>query len=92
VLATLPLGAALPAEFAGLPAMVADLTADSAPESPPGTIVALLKNHGAVVQTSDGLLLLREVQPAGKRAQSGWDFVNGLRVTVGERLGGSPGT
>jgi methionyl-tRNA formyltransferase len=90
VLATLPLGAALPAEFAGLPAMVADLTADSAPESPPGTIVALLKNHGAVVQTGDGLLLLREVQPAGKRAQSGWDFVNGLRVTLGERLGGSP--
>lgn len=55
----------------------------------PGTIVHLLKNFGAIVQTGDGLLLLRQVQQAGKRPQSGWDFVNGSRLGVGERLGGS---
>lgn len=56
-------------------------------DSSPGTIVALLKNSGAVVQTGAGVLLLRELQPAGKRSQSGWDFVNGMRLEVGERLG-----
>ncbi len=50
----------------------------------PGTVVAVLKNHGLIVQTGDGLLLLTEVQLAGKRSQSGWDFVNGTRLTVGE--------
>lgn len=49
-----------------------------------GTIVGLLKQQGAIVQTGSGFLLLREVQPAGKRSQAGWDFVNGFRLTVGE--------
>lgn len=56
----------------------------------PGTIVGLLKNQGAVVQTGSGLLLLQEVQPAGKRVQSGWDFVNGMRLQVGELFTSSP--
>jgi methionyl-tRNA formyltransferase len=30
--------------------------------------------------------LLREVQPSGKRSQSGWDFVNGNRLGIGETL------
>lgn len=54
----------------------------------PGTVVATLKNRGLIVQTGDGLLLLTEVQLAGKRSQSGWDFVNGSRLPIGERLGG----
>jgi methionyl-tRNA formyltransferase len=29
------------------------------------------------------LLLLKQVQLAGKRPQSGWDFVNGMRIEVG---------
>ena len=49
----------------------------------PGEIVKNLKNHGAVVQTGSGLLLLEQVQLAGKRSQSGWDFVNGMRIEVG---------
>ena len=53
----------------------------------PGTVVGLFKNQGAVIQTGDGLLLLREVQLAGKRTQSGWDFANGTRLQIGERLG-----
>jgi methionyl-tRNA formyltransferase len=52
-----------------------------------GEIVALRKNQGPVVQTGQGYLLLSAVHLAGKKAQSGSDFVNGARVTVGESLG-----
>lgn len=55
-------------------------------ETAPGTIVELVKNQGAIVQTGDGRLLLKEVQMAGKRSQAGWDFVNGTRLQVGEVL------
>ncbi|MEH1910973.1 MAG: methionyl-tRNA formyltransferase [Nostoc sp.] len=53
----------------------------------PGEVVSIVKGIGAIVQTGEGLLLLREVQLAGKRPQSGWDFVNGTRLTVGEVFG-----
>ena len=52
----------------------------------PGEIVKILKNFGPVVQTGDGLLLLKEVQLAGKPPRSGCDFVNGMRLSVGEML------
>ncbi|MGD1871956.1 MAG: methionyl-tRNA formyltransferase [Mastigocoleus sp.] len=52
-----------------------------------GEIVSIVKGKGAVVQTGDGLLLLHEVQLPGKRPQSGWDFVNGKRLNIGELLG-----
>ncbi len=39
-----------------------------------------------VVQTGKGLLLIKEVQPAGKKLQSGWDFVNGARIAIGESI------
>jgi methionyl-tRNA formyltransferase len=53
----------------------------------PGEIVYLAKGLGPVVQTGNGLLLLREVQLPGKRPQSGWDFSNGSRVEIAEILG-----
>ena len=53
----------------------------------PGEVVALVKRFGPVVQTGTGLLLLTEVQLAGKPIQSAWDFVNGTRLAVGEILG-----
>ncbi|MTJ11374.1 methionyl-tRNA formyltransferase [Anabaena sp. UHCC 0187] len=53
----------------------------------PGEVVNITKGLGAIVQTGAGLLLLREVQLTGKRPQSGWDFVNGTRLTVGEMIG-----
>jgi methionyl-tRNA formyltransferase len=53
----------------------------------PGEVVNITKGVGAIVQTGAGLLLLREVQLTGKRPQSGWDFVNGSRLTVGEVMG-----
>jgi methionyl-tRNA formyltransferase len=52
----------------------------------PGEVVYLAKKLGFVIQTGSGLLLITEVQPSGKRPQSGWDFVNGNRLTVGEIL------
>ncbi|WP_009631010.1 methionyl-tRNA formyltransferase [Synechocystis sp. PCC 7509] len=54
--------------------------------SPPGTVVAIIKGMGAAIQTGDRLLLLTEVQLAGKKPQSGGDFVNGNRLLVGEVL------
>jgi methionyl-tRNA formyltransferase len=85
VLKTVPLGvsAAWPPE---LQALESQFTAMSDLTASPGTVVGILKNQGAVVQTGDGLLLLLEVQLAGKRSQSGWDFVNGMRLAIGERL------
>jgi methionyl-tRNA formyltransferase len=52
--------------------------------SSPGEVVSIAKGIGPVIQTGEGLLLLREVQLAGKRPQSGWDFANGSRLAVGE--------
>lgn len=53
----------------------------------PGEVVYLVKKLGPIVQTGEGLLLLRELQPAGKKVQLGSDFINGMRLTVGEILG-----
>ena len=50
----------------------------------PGEVVKTAKGLGPIVQTGDGLLLLRELQIAGKKVQSGGDFLNGNRITVGE--------
>lgn len=52
----------------------------------PGSVVAILKNEGPVIYTGNGLLLLSEVQLAGKRSQTGWDFANGTRLEIGETL------
>jgi methionyl-tRNA formyltransferase len=85
--ATVPLGAVdsalLPADLQALQPEWMSWRHDGTP----GTIVGLLKNQGAVVQTGEALLLLREAQLAGKRSQSGWDFVNGARLEIGEKLG-----
>lgn len=54
---------------------------------PVGSTVAILKGLGPVIQTGDGPLLIQEAQPAGKKRQSGWDFANGMRLTVGQAWG-----
>lgn len=88
VMATVPLGdnywSQLPPDFQKLSQQWTNLASLS---GSPGEIISIVKNMGAIVQTGNGLLLLREVQPAGKRMQSGWDFVNGMRLSVGELLG-----
>jgi methionyl-tRNA formyltransferase len=52
----------------------------------PGQILGLAKQQGIVIQTGQDPLLLKEVQPSGKKSQSGWDFANGLRLEPGELL------
>ncbi|WP_445635431.1 methionyl-tRNA formyltransferase [Nostoc sp. DSM 114161] len=74
----------LPPEFQELLHKLSDLSNIS---DRPGVVVSIVKGIGAIVQTGEGLLLLREIQLAGKRPQSGWDFVNGSRLTVGEVFG-----
>lgn len=75
----------LPQAWQHLPQIAAKIQPSGS--ASPATIVELLKNQGIVVQTGDGLLLLLEVQLAGKRSQSAWDFANGSRISVGEPLG-----
>ncbi len=84
VTATLPLDSIDPAQ---LPDELQDLEPAEKVAATPGTVIGLLKNQGAIVQTGDGRLLLKAVQLAGKKAQSGWDFVNGARLESGELLG-----
>ncbi|MBW4644266.1 MAG: methionyl-tRNA formyltransferase [Goleter apudmare HA4340-LM2] len=88
VVATAPLGFAyvqdLPAKLQESYHKLPDLSNTS---GRPGEVISIAKGIGAIVQTGDGLLLLREVQLAGKRPQLGWDFVNGTRLTVGEVFG-----
>lgn len=85
IMATAPLGedytTVLPEDLAALTQTI------PAPEAPPGSIIYIAPQQGPVVQTGDGALLLRSLQMAGKRRQSGWDFANGLRLSVGEQLG-----
>ena len=88
ITASAPLGSVgdrnLPPELQELVHKLPDLSNLS---DKPGVVVSITKGIGAIVQTGEGLLLLREVQLAGKRPQSGWDFVNGTRLTVGEVFG-----
>lgn len=87
ITATAPLGSAY---WSGLPPELRQLEQDwsslSTQSSHPGEVVSIAKGIGPIIQTGEGLLLLREVQLAGKRPQSGWDFANGSRLSVGEVL------
>ena len=87
IIATAPLGTAY---FSQLPlelnVLEREWTALSTKPGQPGEVMSVLKGIGPIIQTGEGLLLLREVQLAGKRVQSGWDFANGMRLTVGERI------
>ncbi|NUN66212.1 methionyl-tRNA formyltransferase [Pseudanabaena biceps] len=49
-----------------------------------GKVVEIRKGKGFTLQTGNGSLLIKELQPAGKKLQSGWDFVNGMRIAIGE--------
>ena len=80
------LNLSLPKELSKLPTMLNQI--DSVENiGKPGEIVKNIKNFGFVVQTGSGLLLLLEVQLAGKKLQSAWNFINGSRLNLGEILG-----
>ena len=54
-------------------------------EGEPGTLLVL--SPDPVFAFAQGALSFRRVQPAGKAAMAGRDWVNGLRLKVGDRLG-----
>lgn len=90
IMATVPLGVSdgteLPSDLKNLP-QIWDTIRNQLPDATqPGEVVGLAKNLGPIIQTGDGLLLLRQIQLAGKRPQWGWDFVNGMRLIVGEKF------
>jgi len=88
VIATAPVGlgyfSQLPPDLKVLEQEWSSLSANS---GRPGEVMGVAKGIGPIIQTASGLLLLQEVQLAGKRIQSGWDFANGMRLGVGEVLG-----
>ena len=87
ILATVPLGADFQADLPPeMQKLVPELESLDLSTSLPGTVVKIAKGLGPIIQTGSGCLLLREVQLAGKRPQSGADLVNGMRLAVGELL------
>lgn len=66
---------------------VVDLTSGAdAPVTEPGTIAAVSKDSFTVA-TGDGVLVIRELQPAGKRSLAAAEFLRGYPLRPGDRLG-----
>ena len=86
IIATQPLDAYLQQLPSDLREVTHNLSSLSTDDFSPGEVASTIKLVGPAIQTGEGLLLLLEVQQPGKRPQSGWDFVNGNRVAVGEKL------
>lgn len=86
IIATQPLDAYLQQLPSDLREVIPNLSNLSNEYFSPGEVVNTIKLVGPAIQTGEGLLLLLEVQQPGKRPQSGWDFVNGNRVAIGEKL------
>ena len=88
IIATTPIA---PIYFSQLPldlqGLARDYSSISEYSGNPGEVINVAKGIGPIVQTGEGLLLLREVQMSGKKVQSGWDFANGFHLTAGEVLG-----
>ena len=55
-----------------------------------GEVLAIEKN-GITVACGKGCLKLKQVQPAGKKMISAWDFSNGSKIKLGEILGDENG-
>ena len=55
-------------------------------QTSPGTVIELIK-QGPLINTGNGVLLLKEVQPEGKKSISGQDYVNSGKIDVRSVLG-----
>lgn len=76
-------GINLPSNLSKLPSFLQNIESLSGDI---GEIVKTVKNFGFIVQTGAGLLLILEVQLAGKKLQSAWNFINGSHLKIGEKL------
>lgn len=54
-----------------------------------GTVVGVTKDEFSIA-TGSGVLVVRELQPAGKRAMPAGEFLRGYQVKVGEKFGPAP--
>lgn len=52
----------------------------------PGEIIKIIKDKGFIVSCADAGLLILEVHPENKNIMDAWNFVNGYRVTIGDKL------
>jgi len=55
-------------------------------EKKPGTIKEIIKNIGLVVATSDYDILIKRVQPAGKKIMNSFAFNLGARLEIGDKF------
>jgi len=58
---------------------------EAAPAGEPGEVVAISR-EGFVVKAAQGAVLVRELQPAGKKPMAAAEFVRGYRLQIGERF------
>jgi methionyl-tRNA formyltransferase len=61
-----------------------EIYVDTGQQAVPGTVLLLIKGQGFVVQTGDGSLLVKQVQPVGKKMMSAQSFINGYHLEVGD--------
>jgi methionyl-tRNA formyltransferase len=59
-------------------------------ESQPGTISGIVKDVGFTVKTGDGHLLIRRIQPEGKREMDAEEYMRGYTVVTGRALASAP--
>jgi len=66
------------------------MSAAAAPEPPgggaAGTVVSVEPGGGFIVKCGVGALLVKTVKPEGKREMNGADFLNGMRLRMGDSL------
>ncbi len=60
---------------------------ESQSSMPCGSVTALHKNSGFTVQAQDKQLLIKTVQPSGKKVMSAWAYQLGSRIVPGELFG-----
>ncbi len=60
---------------------------DNPGKAVPGTVIRVDKNAGFEVQTGQGVLLVREVQPQGGKRMAAAAFARGYALAVGDLLG-----
>jgi methionyl-tRNA formyltransferase len=59
--------------------------ADSAKNSQPGEVLELTED-AIIVQTGDGALAIKELQPAGKKRMTAQDYLRGPKLQAGDRF------
>jgi len=58
-------------------------------EQSPGSVVGVDKKEGILIQTGDGVLVVKKLKLQSKKALGWKDFLNGARGFVGSTLGGA---